>query len=342
LAEKKLWKDYLDRRALTDMANKIGLVHKKFDRAGFVKNIHTTAFLKMELMERVDAIAEGLRPFLPRDFSRAVKILIKAAPSLKSFENWILTAYVSKYGREHFKTSVATLKELTRHGTAEFAIKPFIIDRPDEMLDILKDWAIDDDEHVRRLAAEGSRPRGVWTMHLEQFKEDPRPVLEILERLRADPSLYVRKAVANNLNDITKDNPDLFIRTARRWQKDKNPHTDWIIKHAARTLLKKGRPEIFPLLGFTDKPKIELARFSMSENKIKINNELNFSFEIVSKSTKKQQLAIDYRLHYITSTGKLSPRVFKLSEKSINAGKSITLKLLINGRSRKKVAFELI
>jgi 3-methyladenine DNA glycosylase AlkC len=84
---------------------------------------------------------------------------------------------------------------------------------------------------VRRLASEGCRPRLPWAMALPQFRKDPSPALPILEKLKNDESDYVRKSVANNLNEISKDHPQLVLDICERWY-GQTANTDWLVKHA--------------------------------------------------------------------------------------------------------------
>lgn len=299
------------------MGRALQSVHSGFDPARFTSAVVNKQFLTMELMDRVNCAARGLQPFLPPDYDRAVKVLIKAAPDLGEFENWILTSFVHQFGLDHFDTSVRALEEMTKHGTAEFAVRPFILAEPERMLQVLHRWALSGDEHVRRLAAEGSRPRGVWTVHLTPFKQDPRPVIKLLEKLKADPSLYVRKAVANNLNDISRDNPDLAIKTVIRWLGNRDEKSTWIVKRALRTLLKQSDPRVFALLGFTASPQITVSALTLSAQRIKIGGQLEVSFEVRSKSASPQRLMIDYRILFLKKSGKQSPKLFKLTETEI-------------------------
>ncbi|MEW6411074.1 MAG: DNA alkylation repair protein [Candidatus Zixiibacteriota bacterium] len=317
--ESGLWKDYLNRASISKIAGEIGRVHKGFDQSSFVESLSNDAFSRLELKQRIFKIAEALRDFLPTDYSRVMNIFRKIAPNLGGFENWALMSYIELFGLEHFDISVDAMRDLTQYSSAEFAIRPYVNRDPAKMLSVMSMWAENSNEHIRRLAAEGSRPRGVWTAHIEQFKKDPRPVIKLLEKLKADESLYVRKAVANNLNDISKDHPALVIKTATVWQKDRHKHTDWIIKHACRTLIKKGDPRVFSLLGFTANPKIALRGLTLSPKKIKIGSDATISFEVVSLGKSAQKLAIDYRIHFVKKSGKLSPKVFKLTEKKLAA-----------------------
>jgi len=360
--ESGLWKDYLDKKRVKAMAERIGLASSRFDTAAFVTAVMGDGYAELELKDRIKRIAECLHEYLPSNYEKALTVLKKVAPDLSDFENWCLTTYVELYGLKFFETSMDALEYLTRYGTGEFAIRPFVLNHTDRVLPIMHRWAENNNEHVRRLAAEGSRPRGVWVAHVPVFKEDPRPVIEILDKLKTDPSLYVRKAVANNLNDISKDNPELAVRTARRWQKNGQKTTAWIIKHGCRSLIKQGRHDVFGLLGFTEKPKVAIARFKTNRKRVRIGDSFKLSVDIVSKANVEQRLAIDYRVHYRKANGKLAPKVFKLAEKTLPPGGTVSLstghsframttrkhypgrheiEIVINGRTCDRIEFHL-
>ncbi len=321
----KLWKDYIDRASLIKFGAAIKSVYPKFDSARFIDGLVKAKFDQLELKARIALIASHLKPYFPENYSNAVDILVTVAPGLNGFENWILNSYVDQFGMDDLPNSVRAMQELTKHGTAEFTIRPFIVKYPDEMLKVIHRWAEDENEHLRRLAAEGTRPRGVWTIHIEAYRKDPRPVLKVLEKLRADDSLYVRKAVANNLNDISKDHPDIVLKTALAWMKANDPRTNWILKRACRSLIKKGTPEVFKLFGFTSNPQVEIKKLKLTPTKPRIGGEAVLSFEILSRAKKTQKLAIDYKVHYVKADGQLNGKVFKLVEKSLNAGESLSL-----------------
>jgi len=321
--KQKPWKDYLDRAEVERVASVLGAVYSRFDQSGYVAAVLKEELLKAELKDRIRILTRSLKPFLPAEYPKAIKLLMKVAPKLKGFGNWVLTDYVELYGQEHFKESVAAMKELTKHGTAEFCIRPFMINQTDRLMPILHEWALDSNEHVRRLAAEGSRPRGVWVAHIDQFKDDPTPVLELMEKLKADESLYVRKAVANNLNDISKEHPDLVIQTALKWKRDGVSETDWSIRHACRTLIKQSDPRVFEVLGFTKNPRLKVGELKLTPRHIKLNGSTVLTLDV--RSNAASRLAIDYKVYYVTKSGRLSPKVFKWAEKSIAKGDTITL-----------------
>lgn len=321
------WKDKIDKKSIETIASALVSVNKSFDKKKFVKKLVTPSFLNLELKDRINKTAELLKEFLPNNYSKAVGVLIKSAPKLGEFENWILTAYIEHYGLEHFEDSINALEKLTPFGTSEFAIRPFMISYPDKMIKILNRWSINENEHVRRLAAEASRPRGVWVAHLKHYINDPTEVIDLLDKLNNDPSLYVRKAVANCINDISKDHPDLVIKTSKRWQKNNSKETNWIIKHGCRSLIKKGNAKVFPLLGFSENPKYKLSGFETDKKKIRMGEQLVVPFLISAIDKRDLSLAVDYKIHFVKQNGKTSEKVFKISEKKIQAGSAVALSL---------------
>ena len=175
--------------------------------------------------------------------------------------------------------SIQCLERYTLYSSSEFAVRPFIINHEKRMLLQLLEWSNHENEHVRRLASEGCRPQLPWGKALTKYKKDPTVILKILENLKADSSLYVRKSVANNLNDISKTHPDLMIALVRGWY-GKNRQTDWVVKHGCRTLLKMGNPEVLSLFGFQHSDTIVIADFFQSRKDIRIGESLDFSFGI--------------------------------------------------------------
>jgi 3-methyladenine DNA glycosylase AlkC len=270
--------------------------------------------------------------------------------------------FVAKYGLDHYDLSMRALYEMTKRFTAEGAIRPFILKYPQQTLAILSEWAEDENCHVRRLVSEGTRPRLPWTMQLKPFIEDPRPVLELLEKLKTDPVLMVRRSVANNLNDIAKDNPDLVVKILRGWSRIEDEGTQWLIRHAARTLVKQGNKDVLGVLGYSQNVDISVSRIKLDKPIVRMGEALNFSFEVESKADQAQTLVIDYVIHHVKANGKLTPKVFKLTQKSLEPGQVInisknhpfrfittrryyagkhTLEIQVNGTGYQKIDFEL-
>jgi 3-methyladenine DNA glycosylase AlkC len=188
-------------------------------------------------------------------------------------------------------------------------------------------WTKNANEHVRRLASEGCRPRLPWAMALPIFKEDPTKVLEILEVLKNDPSLYVRKSVANNLNDISKDNPDAVIDIVKGWRKA-NPYTDWILRKGCRTLIKNANPEAMQLFGYAgfedEKLHIQKASISISPSKIKIGEDCNIKYSLHIPKGESVHIRIEYAIDFVKARGNVSRKLFLLSDKTVAGGKSLS------------------
>src|SRR3989338_7440297 len=207
------------------IARMITAVHPAFESRKFVADA-LKGYEALALMPRGNHIARALQRPLPPDYPKALKILLAsldqphgrdAGLTLGSFLYLPHTMFVAEFGLDHFEASMQAQHALTQRFTAEFSIRPFLQQHEAATLARLKQWASDPSEHVRRLVSEGSRPRLPWASRLPAFQKNPAPVIELLELLKDDPALYVRRSVANNLNDIGKDHPDLLAQTAKRW-----------------------------------------------------------------------------------------------------------------------------
>jgi 3-methyladenine DNA glycosylase AlkC len=221
------------------------------------------------------------------------------------------TEFVAAYGLDHFEDAMRAQHALTQRFSAEFSIRPFLERHPQATLQRLAEWAEDPNEHVRRLVSEGTRPRLPWGMRLRAFQHDPRPTLALLEKLKDDPSLYVRRSVANHLNDIGKDHPDLLNETAARWMQDAGEARAWIVRHALRSSIKRGDPKALALLGYGAAAKIRLDNIRIRPKRAVIGDKVVVAFDIVSTARRRQPLLIDFRVHYVKANGKTSPKVFK-------------------------------
>jgi len=318
---------------VNQLAANLAKAWSEFDTKGFSHSINSQ-LNSLSFSERNNLIRDSLWEYLPKNYPHALGIILKALPpaipncEVTGYDGFIIlpqNEFVAKYGLEHYDLSMQALYQMTKRFTAEGAIRPFLQKYPDQTLAILSKWAEDENCHVRRLASEGTRPRLPWTMQLKQFIEDPRPVLRLLEKLKTDPELMVRRSVANNLNDIAKDHPDLVVKTLNRWKKISNEGTQWLIRHAARTLVKQGNREILAVLGYDSKVEITVSKIQLDKSVMKIGEDLNFSFEVKSTSKKTQNLVIDYVIHHVKANGKLAPKVFKLTQKEVQAGETIRI-----------------
>jgi len=315
-------KDFYTKEVLEGFASNIKKAYALFDAKFFVVDIMSDGWDELELKARWRRITLCLGKHLPMDYKEALDILYDVVELHDGYTDGfsiVLTDFIEEFGlaSEHWDISIAACEHFTKFGTAEGAVRPFIIKDEKRMMAQMHQWAKSDNEHVRRLASEGCRPALPWFMALPSFKKDPTPILPILEELKADPSLYVRKSVANNINDISKTHPQLVIDLAKKWYgKDKN--TDWIVKHGLRTLLKKGNKDALAIFGYDDETSIEVSNFDLSTPSVEIGDDINFSFTIASKNATKVRL--EYAIDFVKANGKRSRKVFKISEIEMAAG----------------------
>ncbi len=235
----KLGDYFADNLALL-LAKKIEVVYKKFNSRNFVKNVKNKC-QGLTLTQRVELIADNLQAYLPAGFEKATVILREIMGPENEKETgmfinfyWLMPVgkFIEKYGLENYQDSVATIEELTKRNTGEYAIRPFIRKYPKQSLKQMKKWAKSKNFHLRRLASEGLRPKLPWAAKLDLFIEKPEPVFEILELLKEEPVKFVQKSVANHLTDYIKVNPKAVIILLNDWKKSSNANTQWMIKHA--------------------------------------------------------------------------------------------------------------
>lgn len=302
------------------IARMIRAVHPAFDDRAFLKTA-LKGYGALELMPRGAHIAEALHAHLPHEFPAAIRILLASVDQpahlpgdnpIASFLFLPHTVFVAKYGLEYFDLSMQAQHTLTQRFTAEFSIRPFLQQKQSLTLNTLHRWASDPSEQVRRLVSEGTRPRLPWAGRLRAFQRDPGPVLALLELLKDDPSLYVRRSVANNLNDIGKDHPDVLIATARRWMKDADANRRWIIHHALRSAVKRGDTNALAVIGFGSTAKVALRNASVAPTRVKRAESVTLQFELASTARHAQQMLVDLRIHYAKANGSTSAKVFKL------------------------------
>ncbi len=321
-------KDSFNKALIEGVAQDLSRAHPTFDVPQFLHDC-STGLDSLELLARGWHVAEALHRHLPQDFRQATKVLIRSLPKeatltgMDTFRYLPHVFFVSKYGLEHFEESMLAQHALTQHFTAEFSVRAFIEKYPEESHARLRQWASDPSHHVRRLVSEGSRPRLPWAPRLRAFQKDPAKVLELLELLKDDPELYVRRSVANNLNDIAKDHPEVAVRVCREWMKGATPERKWIVRHALRSLVKAGHPGALAVMGVGAKPKVVVKHARFVPKAPKLGGKLQFSFDIVSQ--KKQTLQVDYRVHFVKANGKTAPKVFKLRRLGLTVGESVTL-----------------
>ncbi len=369
----ELMKNGLGPAAIERISNALSktiTLSQSFDRAAFIQQA-TSPLETLELKERVLHVIETLHQFLPRKFEQAVNCLLELPEvwnsgdpddPLRSFAAWPIIDYVGAHGVDHPALALPALRHLTQLFSAEFAIRPFLLKHPELCHQHFERWVDDDSEHVRRLVSEGTRPRLPWGIQLKPYILDPTDNIRWLEALKDDRSLYVRRSVANHLNDISKDHPQTVIELCQSWYPDANDDVKWLIKHALRSLIKSGQPEVFPLLGYSKSVNIEAPKLTLGCDKIALGDCLEFEISLTSAANKPQKLVVDFALHLMKANGKTAPKVFKwkavtlqpqqtLNIQKRHAIKAITtrryysgeqrLEILINGKAVAETDFEL-
>ena len=300
-------------------------VFPEYKAEEFVAAVCDKNWPERELKEKMRHTTLCLHQFLPKEFKKAVDILIAIVPKVTGFEAIVLPDYVEVYGQEHWDISMPALGELTKCGSSEFGIRPFLNKDLESAMKYMLNWADDKDFRVRRFASEGCRPRLPWAAGVPALKKDPSLILPILEKLKNDPEEFVRKSVANNLNDISKDHPELVLDICERWQ-GKSKNTDWIIKHACRTLLKQGNKRAMLLFGFANPELMHVKNLNFSNHSPKIGEEITFDFELELHMPKKQKVRLEYIVHFVKPSGKTSPKIFQIKEVEMKPGKHLISK----------------
>ncbi|MBN2981050.1 DNA alkylation repair protein [Cohnella algarum] len=317
----ELLKDIYDLHFFDGLIHGLKNEYPAFDGHRFMTGVLSGDWDSLALKQRMRRITEGLVQGLPASYEEALAVLAAVAPHFNGFAYMIFPDFVEARGLDDPDLSIPALERFTPYSSSEFAVRPFIIRYPDRMLKQLELWAQHENEHVRRLASEGCRPRLPWAMSLPPFKRDPVPVLRILEHLKEDSSLYVRRSVANNLNDISKDNPDIVLQLAKEWR-GKHPHTDWILKHGCRTLLKKCDADALELFGFIGTDAVAVKDFALEPRTVRIGEEVTMSFCVQNESDKPQKLRVEYKVDFLKSRGTYSSKLFKISEKLYRPGET--------------------
>ena len=317
------------------LADDIARAFPDFPRDPFLRDA-LRGFDELELLDRGRHLGRALQAHLPRDFPTAVDILLATLPTERSSEGGMAsfyylphTEFVRAFGLGHFDDAMRALHALTQHFTAEFAIRLFLEHHQGATLERMHEWTRDASEHVRRLVSEGSRPRLPWAPRLRAFQKDPTPVLTLLERLRDDPSLYVRCSVANNLNDIGKDHPKTLVETAARWLADASPDRQWVVQHALRSAVKRGDPAALKALGYGMASTLEVTAHAITPKRPAIGGKVVVECTLHNASRRLQRVIVDLIVHFVKANGSTSPKVFKLAVVDVAAGEEVSVRKTI-------------
>lgn len=324
-------------------------VEPTFDLDRFLA-VALEGFEELELTPRARHIAAALAQTLPADRTRALGILQASlgtplpptdqpspddSAAMDGFRYLPHGYFVAEHGLDDFATAMVFQEELTKRFTAEFAIRPFFEQFPEETVAQAMIWATSDNEHVRRLASEGCRPRLPWAGNLARFIADPTEVIGILELLRNDTSEYVRRSVANNLNDIAKDHPATVIDVTRRWRSEAQGTADEtnrtrMVRHALRTLIKAGNLDALDVLGFGPESPAVVVSVHVDPSTVAIGEKFQLQVEVHNPSEQSAGALVDLVVHFVKADGSTSPKVFKGKETALSPGDSATVKKTIS------------
>ena len=230
-------------------------VYPPFNRQRFARRANKT-LEERELKDRGIHIAEALAAELPQRFGDAQPVFLRALGpchttdtefGLKPFFYYPHSFFIAEHGPADIPLALDACHALTQRFTAEFCIRPLIQSDQKRVFRQLHTWAQDDSPHVRRLVSEGTRARLPWAGRLKSIQDDPTPVIPLLDQLKSDTSLYVRRSVANHLGDIAKDHLEVALDIASTWAEEakklstmQQKELHWVLRHALRHPAKKG------------------------------------------------------------------------------------------------------
>jgi 3-methyladenine DNA glycosylase AlkC len=330
-------KDSVDEGMVRNLAGRFAAVDDRFDARGFTART-VPQLDDLELKARIELIARELwRSLGDRDPAESLALLVQVAraePPVEGWAAWPLATVVELFGPARPSEALDAMEHVTKRMSCEFAVRPFLRDHYDATYARLLEFTDHEDERVRRLPSEGTRPRLPWGMNVQRLLDDPRPGLALLHRLRHDPSETVRRSVANHLNDVAKTRPELVIETVATWMDE--PETDRrMVGHALRTLVKRGEPGALGVLGFTTEPQVVVERFDVSPATVEMGGHLNLAADLRSVAPGPQRLVVDFVVHHVNASGATSPKVFKWTTVDLGPGerRSLTKRRLIQQAS---------
>ncbi len=326
-------KDHLfNREKIEYLSRLITQTYPSFKSSSFIQEV-CEKFPEQELKQRIEHIQNSLKVYLPDNFPKAIEILLRSLPAEcdpnktdDDFGDFIFSPYseyVAKYGctKKYLSLSFAALEEITKRFSVEWAIRPFLEKFPDETIIQIQKWTHHTHYHVRRLASEGIRPHLPWGKKIDiPFST----IIAVLNNLYDDNTRFVTRSVANTLNDISKKKPDIVLTSLQKWktaEKQSSTEMDFIIKHATRTLVKKGHHQTLIFLGFSPNPKVVTTQLKLKNSSVLVGESLQFSFSVTAEQD--ENLIIDYSLSFPDASGKPHPKVFKIKNVFLHKGEKI-------------------
>lgn len=323
MADAPKLKDYFTNEVIADIGERIRSVHPDFAVEPFVAHALGDDWDGLTFTERSRSIADALWAGIELEVAPTLDVLVAALPDElddpegvlnESFWLWPFGDAIAAYAADHIGPGLDACEALTKCFTSEFAVRPFLHRYP-EALDRVAQWVDDDSEHVRRLASEGTRPRLPWASRLDLPID---AVLAILTELRADPSLYVRRSVANHLNDLAKADSDRIVSLLESWHAEGVEETTWIVRHAMRNHLKQGDPRVLSMFGY-EPATVDVVELAVAPASVAMGDSVTVTFDVAERAGRQQRLMIDLVVGYVKSNGSVSPKVFKFKDFDLKA-----------------------
>jgi 3-methyladenine DNA glycosylase AlkC len=322
------------------LAGDITRVHPGFPARAFIA-MACAGLDGLELLDRGKHIARALAEHLPPDYPQALDVLLRSlgpehasdelvGAGMAPFFYLPHTVFVAERGLDHFDLSMRAQCELTKRFSAESSIRPYIARDPERTFTFLARCAGDPHPHVRRLVSEGTRLRLPWASRVRWLDEHPQRVLELLERLKDDPSTMVRRSVANNLNDLGKVRPELLLRTCAAWLEGATPPRRALVEHALRSAIKRGEAGALKLLGYGGKAAVAIEQVRFAPARVRIGERVQLTFVVRSRSRRPQDLLLDLAVHFVKARGRTAAKVFKLKRVVLPAGGQVALQARIS------------
>jgi len=280
----------------------------------------------LELKARIERAADVCYQFLPKDYEKALSVLYRFCEGKEDRLIYMfLSAYVAKYGRQHYRLSIKAIRDFTQYCSSEEGVRAFLEQDLEQTLNIMQQWTRSKNVHIRRLATEGSRPRLPWAKKISILVQKPALTWPILNALKEDKEKYVQKSVANHINDISKDHPDWIVKKVRQWNL-KHATTQWIVQHGMRTLIKQGHKGALEIFGNHHKPKARIENVRW-DKKVRLKHPWHCSLHVVSQSSQPQSLVIDYKIYFQKKNAEQKPKTFKLKKYSLNPKERLPLNI---------------
>ncbi|WP_448808805.1 DNA alkylation repair protein [Agromyces bauzanensis] len=284
------------------------------------------------LRERADLLRDALLTDLPGDYRELAGIVRAARDQATAFHGWLIwpvtsaiaTKAVTDASPEAFDDAIDLLAELTGRLTSEFAIRTLLRHDLDRALDRVLEWTRSDDVDVRRLASEGTRPYLPWSTRVPAILARPGVTVPVLDALYRDDAEYVRRSVANHLNDLSRDAPDVVTATAGRWLAAPDANTSRLVRHGLRTLVKRGHPGALELLGFAP-AEVEIDGPTLDRAAVDFGGDIRFTATVRNVGAEPARLAIDYTVYHRKANGAQTGKTFKLTTQTLAPGARVEL-----------------